>query len=65
MLFAEGFGKGISRGNQGVGNSLLIPERDKERAKGRGEGSFLAHQILQKAREEIGGKHASFCYFFF
>jgi len=48
-----------------VGNSLLIPYRDKERAKGRGEGSYFTHQVLKKAREEIGGKHASFCYFFF
>jgi len=65
MLFAEGLGKRVSRGNQGVGNSLLIPERDKERAKERGEGNFLTHQTLQKAREKIGRKHASFCYFFF
>jgi len=45
VLFAEEFGKKVSRSNQGVGNSLLIPERDKERAKGRRGGSFLSHQI--------------------
>jgi len=31
-----------------VGNSLLIPQRDKERAKGRGEGILLTYQRLKK-----------------
>jgi len=50
VLFAAGFGKRVFRGNQGVGNSLLIPERDKGRAKWGGEGSILTHQEIKKAR---------------
>ncbi len=64
MLFVAGFGKRVSRGSQGVGNSLLIPQRDEERAKGRGEGSFLTYQRWKGLGEKIGEKHASFCYFF-
>ena len=43
VLFAAGLGQSVSRGSQGVGDSLLIPERDKERAKGRGERSLLTY----------------------
>jgi len=50
VLFAAGFGKGIARGNQGVGNSLLSPERDKERAKGRGEGSYPTHPDFERGK---------------
>ena len=41
VLFAARFGKRISRGSQGVGNSLLIPQRDKERPRGEGKGFSL------------------------
>ena len=41
MLFAAGFGQRVSRGSQGVGNSLLIPQRDKERPRGEGKGISL------------------------
>ena len=63
MLFAAGFGQSVSRGSQGVGDSLLIPERDKERAKGRGERNLLTYNRWKELREEIGEKLASFCYF--
>jgi hypothetical protein len=41
VLFAAGFGQSVSRGSQGVGDSLLIPERDKERPRGEGSGVSL------------------------
>jgi hypothetical protein len=41
VLFAAGFGQSVSRGSQGVGDSLLIPERDKERPRGEGRGISL------------------------
>jgi len=41
VLFVAGFGKRVSRGSQGVGNSLLIPQRDKERPRGEGKGVSL------------------------
>jgi hypothetical protein len=40
-------------------------ERDKERVKGRGGGSFLTYQRWKELRKGVGEKHASFCYFFF
>ena len=47
-----------------MGNSLFIPEGDKERAKGnKGEGASLSQRTWKKAREEIGEKHASFATF--
>jgi len=41
VLFAAGYGKRVSRGSQGVGNSLLIPQRDEERPRGEGKGVSL------------------------
>jgi hypothetical protein len=41
VLFAAGHGQRVSRGSQGVGNSFLIPQRDKERPRGEGKGISL------------------------
>ena len=52
MLCGRGSGEGLSRGKQGVGNSLLIPERDKGWPREK-EGAPLSPQTWNKTRKEM------------
>ena len=52
MLFAAGFDKRVSRGSQGVGNSLLIPQGDEERPRGEGkESPYLPEMEKAQGRD--------------
>jgi len=64
LLFAARFGKRVSRGNQGVGNSLLIPQGDEERPRGEGKGVSLPARDGKGSGKRLAESTLLLSYFF-